>query len=340
MPPTMTTQRVGRLASALQGRGMGGRAGSGGGRTRGRFGNQGDGRIDGQDGQVGGQGSEVNGSVDGVPNFSTIIAQQLQNLLSTIVAQAGDQGRGQGNGRNQNGDILDDHIWGDVRNATKGNDQEYNGKEGTIVYTRWIEKMELVHDMSRCRDSQRVKYYTAGSLLIAGTLTDEAFRNGTLKKNPEKRRNGREPSKDRNGKDDNKRTRTRNAFATTANLVRGGYTDAKPKYTTCSYHHPPETPRHSCFSCNRLGYFAIDCRVVPRNVNPINARNPFARTCYECSSTDHIKSACPRLNQAQILGGTIRTKSWLLMGARVVETKETKLGVGNLCWEQRRLART
>ncbi|GJW44798.1 putative reverse transcriptase domain-containing protein [Tanacetum coccineum] len=38
---------------------------------------------------------------------------------------------------------------------------------------------------------------------------------------------------------------------------------------------------------------------IGMNVNPINARNPVARTCYECGSTDHIKAACPRLNQAQ-----------------------------------------
>nr|GEV62984.1 hypothetical protein [Tanacetum cinerariifolium] len=121
---------------------------------------------------------------------------------------------------------------------------------------------------------------------IAGTLTDEALRNGSIKKNHEKRGNGGEPSKDRNMKDDNKRTSTGNAFAITANPVRGGYT----------------------------GHFAKDCRVVPRNVNPINARNPVARTCYECGSTDHIKSACPKLNQAQRPGETIRTKLWLLMG--------------------------
>ncbi|GJX56189.1 putative reverse transcriptase domain-containing protein, partial [Tanacetum coccineum] len=46
-------------------------------------------------------------------------------------------------------------------------------------------------------------------------------------------------------------------------------------------------------------HFAKDYRVVPRNVNPINARNPTDRACYECGSTDHIKSACPRLNRAQ-----------------------------------------
>ncbi|GJR11420.1 hypothetical protein Tco_0794072 [Tanacetum coccineum] len=46
-------------------------------KTRGHSGDQGDGKNDGQGGQVGGQGREVNDGVDGVPDFSTIIAQQL-----------------------------------------------------------------------------------------------------------------------------------------------------------------------------------------------------------------------------------------------------------------------
>ncbi|GKC75229.1 hypothetical protein Tco_1126003, partial [Tanacetum coccineum] len=83
-------------------------------RTRGHSGDQGDGRIDGQGGQVGSQGSEVNDGVNGVLDFSTIIAQQLQNLVLTIVAQVGDKGRGQRNGRNQNGDAVNDNIRGDV----------------------------------------------------------------------------------------------------------------------------------------------------------------------------------------------------------------------------------
>ncbi|GKE34500.1 putative reverse transcriptase domain-containing protein, partial [Tanacetum coccineum] len=239
---------------------------------------QGNGRDDGSGGQVGGQGSEMNGGVDGVLNFSTIIAQQLQNLLPTIVAQVGNQGRGQGNGRNQNDNAVNDNICGDVENATGSNDsmgctykeflafnpKEYDGKGGAIVYTRWIEKMESVQDMSGCRDSQKVKY--TASLFVGKALMWWNFeiltrgREATV-----------EPSKDRNGRDDNKRTRTRNAFATTANPVRGGYTGTAP----------------------------MNCRVVPRNVNPINARNPVARTCYECGSTDHIKAVCPRLNQAQ-----------------------------------------
>ncbi|GJV21023.1 reverse transcriptase domain-containing protein [Tanacetum coccineum] len=295
MPPRVTTRSAGRLAAASRGRGTGGRAGRGGGRTGGRFGDQGNGRIDGQGGQ----------------------------------AQVGDQGRGQSNGRNQNGDTINDNIWGDVRNVIENNDhkgctykeflacnpKEYNGKGGAVVYTRWIEKMELVQDISCCGDNQKVKYI-AGSFVgkaltwwnshirtlgrevavgmswdnfkvlmrenfypsnemhslesklwnhamvradyaayidrlhelarlvpylvtpenrriegyvyglapqiqgmvaamdpstihkdvqIAGTLTDKALRNGSIKKNPEKRGNEGEPSKDRNERDDNKR---------------------------------------------------------------------------------------------------------------------------------------
>ncbi|GKB78879.1 reverse transcriptase domain-containing protein, partial [Tanacetum coccineum] len=53
---------------------------------------------------------------------------------------------------------------------------------------------------------------------ISGALTDEAVRNGSIKK-VEKRGNMGEPSKDKNSRDDNKRTRTGNAFASTANPV-------------------------------------------------------------------------------------------------------------------------
>ncbi|GJR12292.1 putative reverse transcriptase domain-containing protein [Tanacetum coccineum] len=293
---------------------------------------QGDGRIDGQGGQVGGQDTQV-----------------------------GDQGRGQGNGRNQNGDAVNDNIPGDVSKGCTYKDflacnlKECNGKGGAIVYTRWIEKIESVQDMSGCKDSQKeapvgmswedfkiltkeefclsnemqkletelwnhamvgvghaaytnrfhelvrsgsqldkAHGYAVSSLMdtaywsseylapqirgmvattepktiqkamqIAGTLTDEALRNGSIKKNPEKRGNGGEPSKDRNRRVDNKRTKTRNAFATTTNPIRRENTGA-------------------------------DCKVMPSNVNPINASNLIVRACYEYGSTDHIKSACPR----------------------------------------------
>ncbi|GKB78334.1 hypothetical protein Tco_0945229 [Tanacetum coccineum] len=353
------TDCAGWPAATSRGGGTGVQAGRGSGRTRGRSSDQGNGRDDGPSGQ------------------------QLQNLLPTIVAQVGDQGRGQGDGRNQNGNAINDNIQGDVssyytyKEFIACNPKEYDGKGGAIVYTRWIEQMESVHDMSGCRDSQRVKY-TAGSFVgkaltwwnskirtrgreaavetelwnhamvgtghaaytdrfhelarlvphlvtpegkkieryvyglalqirgmvaatepktiqkavqLAGTLTNKAFRNGSIKKNPEKRGNVGEPSKDRNGRKDNKRIRTGNAFATTVNPVRGGYMGTSPKCIACGYHHSPETPCRSCFNYNRLGHFAKDYRVAPRNANPINARNPVARTCFECGSTDHINGS-------------------------------------------------
>ncbi|GJX09198.1 putative reverse transcriptase domain-containing protein [Tanacetum coccineum] len=60
-------------------------------------------------------------------------------------------------------------------------------------------------------------------VLKVGVLTDEAIRNGSIKKNPEKRGNGGEPSKDRNVRDDNKRSRTVSAFATTLFDSRADY---------------------------------------------------------------------------------------------------------------------
>ncbi|GKE60069.1 putative reverse transcriptase domain-containing protein, partial [Tanacetum coccineum] len=123
---------------------------------------------------------------------------------------------------------------------------------------------------------------------IAGTLTDEALRNGSIKKNHKKKGNGGEPSKDRNVRDDNKRTRTGNAFATTSNPVRRENTGMVPKCTTCNTYHRPKVPCRTCFNCNLPYHFAKDFRVVPRNVNPMNARNPAAAlgACYECGSIE------------------------------------------------------
>nr|GEZ72953.1 hypothetical protein [Tanacetum cinerariifolium] len=124
------------------------------------------------------------------------------------------------------------------------------------------------------------------AMQISGALTDEAVRNGSIKK-VEKRGNVGEPSKDKNGRDDNKRTRIGNVFATTVSPVRRENTGTWPKCATCNSNHAPEGPCHTCFNCNLLGHLAKDCRSVPRNVNPVNARNPPVKACYECGSTDH-----------------------------------------------------
>ncbi|GJS37045.1 putative reverse transcriptase domain-containing protein [Tanacetum coccineum] len=109
--------------------------------------------------------------------------------------------------------------------------------------------------------------------LISGALTDEAVRNRSIKK-VEKRGNMGEPSKDKNGRYDNKRTRTGNAFATTANPVGRENMGAWPKCTNCNSYHAPGGPCRTCFNCNRPGHLAKDCRGMSRNVNPVNARKP------------------------------------------------------------------
>ncbi|GJW48118.1 putative reverse transcriptase domain-containing protein [Tanacetum coccineum] len=123
---------------------------------------------------------------------------------------------------------------------------------------------------------------------ISGALTDEAVRNGSIKK-VEKRGNVGETSKDKNGRDDNKRNRTGNVFATTINPVGRENTGTWPKCTTCNSYHAPGGPCRTCFNCNCMSHLAKDCRGVPRNVNHVNARNPNVRACYECGSTDHAR---------------------------------------------------
>ncbi|GJS31415.1 putative reverse transcriptase domain-containing protein, partial [Tanacetum coccineum] len=147
--------------------GTGGRVGRGGEKgRRHREGN--DERVDDLNGQGNDQGLRANEGVEGVngnveganggaPDFSMIVAQQLQNLLPAMLAQLGNQG----NVGNQNGNVV--------------NENEYDDKGGVVVLTHWIEKMESVHDMSGCSVDQKVKY-TAGSF-VGKALTCHEMQN-------------------------------------------------------------------------------------------------------------------------------------------------------------------
>ncbi|GJX72148.1 putative reverse transcriptase domain-containing protein [Tanacetum coccineum] len=350
--PELMANCAGRPAAESLGGGTGERVGRGGRGRRLREGN--DEHVDELNGQGNDQGmganrgvEGANGNVDGANegalDFSTIIAQQLQNLLPAMLAQVSNRG----NIGNQNGNMVNENVQENVGNVIINgnrvgcsykeflacNPKEYDGKGGVVVFTYWIEKMESVHDMSGCSVDQKVKY-TAGSFVefcpshemqklecklwnhvmvgaghtvytdrfhelasngakdytkavqISGALTDEAVRNGSIKK-VEKRGNVGEPSKDRSGRDDNKRTRTVNAFATTVNPIGRENMGQVPKCTTCKSYHAPGGPCRICYNCNCPGHLAKDCRSVPRNVNPINARNLTVRACYKYGSTDH-----------------------------------------------------
>ncbi|GJR70138.1 putative reverse transcriptase domain-containing protein [Tanacetum coccineum] len=278
-------------------------------------------RVDDLNGQGNDQGMGANGGVEGVngnveganggaPDFSTIIAQQLQNLLPVMLAQVGNQG----NVGNQNGNVVNENVGNVIVNGNRVEEFCPSHEMQKLETELWNHAMvgaghaaytDRFHELARlvphliCGMVEAMEPKTIQKAVhISGALTDEAVRNGSIKK-VEKRGNVGEPSKDKNGRDDNKRTRTGNAFATTINPVGRENTGTWPKCTICNSYHAPGGLCRTCFNCNCPGHLAKDCRGVPWNVNLVNARNLTVRACYECSSINHVRSACPRLNRAQ-----------------------------------------
>ncbi|GKE11246.1 hypothetical protein Tco_1414797 [Tanacetum coccineum] len=159
MPPRMMTRSAGRPAAKSLGGGTGVQVG------RGRRGRRP--REEGANGNV-------EGPNRGAPDFSTIIAQQLQNLLPAMLAQVSNRG----NVEHHNGNVVNENVHENVGNVIVNgnrvgcsykeflacNPKEYDGKGGVVVLTRWIEKMESVHDMSGCSIDLKVKY-TVGSFV-------------------------------------------------------------------------------------------------------------------------------------------------------------------------------
>ncbi|GKF29266.1 hypothetical protein Tco_0095608, partial [Tanacetum coccineum] len=136
MPPMMMTRSAGQPVAALRGGGTGGRAGRGGGRTRGCSGDQGYGRIDGQGGQVGSLGSEV----------TKVEVKKMVGIKMAMPPMTTSE--------------VDVSRGCTYKEFLACNPKEYDGKGGAIVYTRWINKMESVQDMSGCRDSQKKDFKT------------------------------------------------------------------------------------------------------------------------------------------------------------------------------------
>nr|GEU69657.1 putative reverse transcriptase domain-containing protein [Tanacetum cinerariifolium] len=188
----------------------------------------------------------------------------------------------QGNVGNQNGNVVNENV---------GN---------ALVNGNWIEKMENVQEMSGCSVDQKVKY-TTGSFVetelwnhaMAGAshaaYTDrfhKLARNGSIKKVGKKGNVGKS-SKDKNGRGDNKRTRTRNAFASTTNL---------------------------------------DCRGVPRNVNPVNVRNPTVRHVIRVVvPTMSVRIPLPDGKVLRVLGERPKEKERLLMSTKASDKKQKEI---------------
>nr|GEV96994.1 hypothetical protein [Tanacetum cinerariifolium] len=223
---------------------------------------------------VEGVNANVEGANRGAPDFSTIIAQQLQNLLPAMLAQI----------RTLSQEVVVSMLWYDFKfmmieefclshEMQKLETKLWNHamvEAGYATYTdRFHELARLVPYLVTPK-SRMIKRYVHGLALqiremvaatkpktiqkavqISGAMIDEAVRNRSIKK-VEKEEIG---------------------------------------------------PCRTYFNFNHSGHLAKDCRGVPRNVNHLNTRNPPVRACYECGSIDHVRSACPRLNRAHGLRG-------------------------------------
>nr|GEU54918.1 retrovirus-related Pol polyprotein from transposon TNT 1-94 [Tanacetum cinerariifolium] len=222
-----------------------------------------------------------------------------KNLLSAMLAQVGNQG----NVGNQNSNVVNENV------------QEHGG---AVVLTRWIEKMKNVQDMSSCSIDRKVKY-TGGSF-VGNALTWWNSQIRTLSQEVTVSMSWNDfkfmmikefcPSHEMQKLE----TELWNHVMVGAGHV--AYTDRfhelarlVPHLVTpesrkikrkrecgslsqmcyLNSYHAPEGPCRTCFNCNRPVHLENDCRGMPRNVNPVNARNPPVRACYECGSTDHVR---------------------------------------------------
>nr|GEY47240.1 hypothetical protein [Tanacetum cinerariifolium] len=268
MPPRMRTQIAGRPAAESLGGGTGVQVGRSGRGRRPREGN--DERVDDLNGQGNDQGIEASGE----KNRNVLVnGNQVGCLYKEFFACNPKEYDGKREFcPSHEMQKLEIELWNHVM-----------VEAGHAAYTdRFHELARLIRKMVAAMKLKTMQK----AMQIFGALTEEAVRNGSIKK-VEKRGNVGETSKDKNGRDNNKRARTGNVYPTTVSPVRRENMGTWPKCATCNSYHAPGRPCRTFFNFNHPSHLAKDCRSVPRNVNPVNAKNPLVRACYECGSTDH-----------------------------------------------------
>nr|GEU92248.1 reverse transcriptase domain-containing protein [Tanacetum cinerariifolium] len=168
---------------------------------------------------------------------------------------------------NQNGNMVNENVQMNVRNVL------VNGNR----------KIENVQDMSGCSIDQKVKY-TAGSFVEEFCPRNEMQKLETKLWNHDMVGAGHIAYTDRFHK--SARLVPHLVTLESRKIERDGSIKKVEKRGNMGEPSKDKNDRDD----NKRTRTGNDCRGMPRNVNPVNARNPPVRACYKCGSTDHVGS--------------------------------------------------
>nr|GEU29905.1 putative reverse transcriptase domain-containing protein [Tanacetum cinerariifolium] len=191
----------------------------------------------------------VNGNVEGAnrgaPDFSTIIAQQLQDLLPAMLAQEVSVSMSWNEFKfmmieefcpSHEMQKLETELW---NHAMVG--------AGHAAYTDRFHALARLVPHLVTPGSRRIEMYVYGLALEIQV---------------EKRGNVGEPSKDKNGRDDNKRTRTGNVFVTTVSP------DCRSVPRNVNLVNARNPPVRACYECGSTDHVRLACPSLNRAPGP------------------------------------------------------------------------